>query len=120
MDIFTVFITKIHNEQEYKHMVLVDCDTDCYGKKEHNHVAFHKYQWQRIKAQMKYLETEGMDESSLQYYESLSETEYHKRFERTLSEYTDEEIAEEVNKRASSIFPKLKFEVKVVASNGKN
>ena len=69
---------------------------------------------------MKYLETEGMSESSIQYYESLTESEYHRRFERTLSEYTDEEIAEEVNKRASSIFPKLQFEVKVVVKNGKN
>lgn len=120
MDIFTVFITKVHNVQEYKHVVLVDCDTDCYGKTEHNQVAFHKHQWQRIKAQMKYLETEGMSASSVQYYETISEEEYHKQFERTLSEYTDEEIAEEVNKRASSLFPKLQFEVKVVAKNGKN
>lgn len=122
MDLFVIFITKIYSEQEYKHVVLVDCDTDCYrSKKKHNQVVFHKYQWQRIKAQMKYSETEGMSASSIEYYENLTDDEYHRRFERTLSEYTDKEIAEEVNKRASSISPQLQFEVKVVVNkDGKN
>lgn len=37
------------------------------------------------------------------------------RFERSLKEYTDEELAEEVNKRAAdNLFHKMKFEVKVI------
>lgn len=118
MDIFTVFINKIHSVQEFRHCVLVDCDTDCYGKTEHNHVVFHKYQWERIHARMKYLETEGHDENSLNYFESLTEEEYHKRFERTLSEYTDEEIVEEINKRAASLFHHIQYNVQAVVKDG--
>lgn len=115
MDIFTVFILKIHSIKEGKHVVLVDCDTDCYGKTEHNQVCFQKYQWNRIKNQMKYLETEGGDAHSFEYYEQLSDENYHYRFERNLSDYSDKELADEINKRASnSLFHHIKFEVKVV------
>lgn len=60
MDIFDVDILKIHSVKEGKHVVLVDCDTDCWGKTEHNKVCFHKYQWNRIKNKMSYKETEGV------------------------------------------------------------
>ena len=118
MDIFTVSISKIYSVQEFKHCVLVDCDTDCYGKKEHNHVVFHKYQWERIHSHMQYLENEGHDENSLKYFENLTEEEYHKRFERTLSEYTDEELVEEINKSAASLFHYIQFNVQAVVKNG--
>lgn len=115
MDIFDVNILKIHSVKEGKHVVLVDCDTDCWGKTEHNKVCFHKYQWNRIKNKMSYKETEGGDIHSFDYYEQLSDEDYHHRFERSLKEYTDEELAEEVNNRAAdNLFHKIKFEVKVI------
>lgn len=116
MNILSISILKIHSVQEGKHVVLVDCDTACYGgTTEHNKVCFHKYRWERIKIQMNYLENEGHDAQSFEYFEKLSDEEYHKRFERTLSEYSDIELAEEINKRASNrLFHNIKFEVKVV------
>jgi hypothetical protein len=102
MDIFTVFIQKIHNVTEGKHVVLVDCDTDCYGVTKHNQVVFFKTKWNRIKNQMKYLETEGMDSASFRYYEEiLSDVEFYERFEKSLSEFSDKEIIDEINRRVA-------------------
>lgn len=118
MDIFTVFITKIHSVTEGKHVVLVDCDTDCYGKTEHNKVVFHQHTWPRIKNTMKYLETEGMNASSYEYYEQMTDENYYQRYTRTLKEYTDEELVEEINRRTSStLFHNIGFEVKAVIKN---
>lgn len=117
MDVFEVYITHIYSVVIGKHVVLVDCDTDCYGKTEHNKVCFLKQSWERIKNTKQYLETEGWDDSSFQYYESLSDEEFHQRFERTLKEFTDEELAEEINKRAANkLFNHIGFEVKAVVT----
>lgn len=117
MDIFYVSIIKIHEVNEFKHTVVANLDTDCWGHKETGVlVVFDKHIWNRVKTQMQYLETEGHSPDSLEYFEGLSDEEYHKKFERTLKEFTDEELIEEFQKRmnrvGSKIQPVVTFKVK--------
>lgn len=54
------------------------------------------------------------DENSVKYFEDMSEEDFHKRFERTLSEYTDEEIVAEINRRAYHPFHDIQFKVEAI------
>lgn len=117
MDILTVGITRIHSVQEYRHCVLVDCDTDCYGGKIlHNQVCFTKEAWNNnVKVTLHYLETQGHSADSVGYFEGLTDDEYFQRFCRTLKDFTDAELVEEVNRRVrDSLWNTISFDVKLV------
>ena len=112
MDILNVCIIRVHEVKEYRHVVVATLDTDCWGCKEYNvPVVFDKHVWNGVKAQKQYLETEGHSIDSLKYFESLSDEEYFRRFERTLKDFTDEELVEEINRRASGYRAKIRFKV---------
>lgn len=125
MDIFEVFIDAVYDVKEYHHVVVALLDTNCYGcEQSHVPVVFDKHVWERVKSRKRYLETEGHPVDSLKYFESLTDEEYYHRFERKLSEFSDEELVEELNKRANSLYSKIqfnvKFEVKLEVNNGAN
>lgn len=118
MDIMTIQITKIHEVNELRHVVVTTIDTDCWGHKETKvHVVFDKHIWNRVRSQMHYLESEGHSLDSLKYFENISDQEYYQRFERTLKDFSDEELIEELQKRmhrltGKRICPVVTFEVK--------
>ena len=116
MDILTVGITRVHSVQEYRHCVLVDCDTDCYGAKtQHSQVCFIMEEWNSIKHTHQYKETQGHSISGVEYFEGLTDDEYFQRFCRTLKDFTDAELVEEVNRRVqSSLWNTIGFDVKLI------
>lgn len=117
MDILTISITKVHSVQEYRHCVLVDCDTDCYGgKTQHNHVCFIMEEWNNsIRSTYQYKETQGHSANSIEYFEGLTDDEYFQRFCRTLKDFTDAELVEEVNRRIQNIlWNTIGFDVKLI------
>lgn len=123
MDILGFQITAIYEVKEYRHVVVAFLDTDCYGcKQNHVPVVFDKHIWERVKSRKGYWELEGHPIESLKYFESLTDEEYYHRFERKLSEFSDEELVEELNKRICSPWHKnkIKFNVKLEVNNGAN
>lgn len=119
IDNFVVDIKQIYSERPGIRGVFVEAETDCYGKRKES-LYFLNNSWKRIKQLMKYNEAEAKDKRYGEYLESLSDSEYYKRFEHDIQKFTDEELVAEINRRAAEpgIFCKIGFEVKVILKNG--
>lgn len=117
MEIFNISIDRIQKEEEGKRVVFATIDTSFYdGKKKGVQCAFLKSRWDRIKATMRYQETEIMNPEDGRYMESMTEEEWCGRFERDLRKVPDKELAEEVNRRAKDrLFHKVSFKVEMIA-----
>lgn len=108
MDILDVCITGIVSEQELSRTVKVTIDTDCWGYKERKTGGFFKSDWEKFKHRGSYPENKIFPESSIEYFEGISDDEWHTmRYGAKLSEFTDEEIVEEFNRRLKSPFHRV-------------
>lgn len=115
MDISTFDIKKIYSEKQGKRGVFVEVDTDFYGVRRES-LYFSNRVWAKVKAQGRFLETKANDKEYGEYVESLSDDEYYKRrFEYDITQFTDEELVEEINRRAKHLaFHNIGFEVKAI------
>ncbi len=108
MEILDVCIVNIISEQELNRTVRVIIDTDCWGHKERKMGGFFKSDWERIKRDRIYPENKFLFESSVEYFEGLSDDEWHqKRYGAKLADFTDEEIVEEFNRRLNHPFHRV-------------
>ena len=80
---------------------------------------FFKEKWSEIKHRMSFPETYGLDQMAIERYENMSDEEWYKRkYTKELWDFSDEEIAIEVNRRINSpVFHSSAVEVKAVVTD---
>lgn len=104
-------------EIEHSRTVEVIIDYDCYGGvQENHHCAFLKEKWNKIKKERNFLDTEILDIHGMEYFEQMSDADWYSRhFAAHLKDFSDEEIAEEFNRRLKDkLFHHLDVEVVAV------
>lgn len=108
MNILDVCIVNVVSEQELARTVRVVIDTDCWGYKERKTGGFFKSDWEKAKRHKSYPENKIFPESSIEYFEGLSNDEWHTmRYGAKLADFTDEEIVEEFNRRLNHPFHRV-------------
>lgn len=111
MDFFDISIVRIISEDERKRIIVVNMETDFYGGKEITTVGFLKADWKCVKQRMQYPDRIAIPASMFDYFESMSDDEFaQKHYSAKLSDFTDEEIVNEFNKRLNdTLFHHIRF-----------
>lgn len=95
-----VTIKNVISVKDNKYTVEVEIDTICYGITKRKKCGFIKSHWyDRISLLKSYDEREEISVEHLGYFESMDNEAFYKRFEKTLTDFTDQEIADEFNRR---------------------
>lgn len=119
MEIMTISIDKILNVEERKRTVTVTMDTSTYGGRVNGEVhSFLKDLWPALQACGYFLETQSLDRKNADRIEAMSDDEWYRlKYEKKISDFTDEEIAAEFNRRLQSrVFHNLGVEVRAVVT----
>lgn len=100
MYIFNVTIARIFSEVEGKRLFIVTMETEEYGGRRQETVGFLKPTWRHVKAAMQYPENAAILPEYFDYFENMSDDEFmQKHYAAKLSDFSDEEIVAEFNKR---------------------
>lgn len=119
MDIIPVCIDRIIKVEEHKRTVTVTMDTQTYGGRTKGAVhTFLKSRWPEIQERMSFEELWSLDRCTAERYEAMSDDEWYRlKYEKKISDFTDEEIAAEFNRRLKDrLFHNLSVEVKAVVT----
>lgn len=109
-----ITIENVISVKDHKHTVEVEIDTICYNVVRRKKCAFIKSHWyDRISLAKSYDEREEISIEHMDYFESMSNEEFYKRFERTVKDFSDEEIVDEFNRRLRSHRIKVECAAKV-------
>lgn len=117
MDIIPVCIDRIIKIEEHKRTVTMDTQT--YGCRTKGAVhTFRKDRWPDIQQRMNFEELWSLDRCTAERYEAMSDDEWYRlKYEKKISDFTDEEIAAEFNRRLKDrLFHNLVVEVKAVVT----
>lgn len=111
MDLFNITIVRILSEEVRKRIVVVTMETSFYSGIMQETKGFLKADWRCVKEKMLYSERLAIDPSMFDYFESLSDDEFAKRYYSVkLCDFTDEEIVEEFNRRLNDkLFHHIQF-----------
>lgn len=104
-DIFTIGIINIISVEERRRTVAVTMDIDFYGGPYRGEVAyFRKTDWDCIKRAMKYDERRTLTKGLADKYDNMTDEELlERRFAARISDFTDKELVDEVNRRIQSL-----------------
>lgn len=119
MEIMTVCIDKIIKVEEHKRTVTVTMDTQTYGGRTKGEVhAFLKDRWPEIQQRKHFEETQSLDRRNVELFEAMSDDEWYRwKYEKKITDFTDEEIAAEFNRRlADGVFHRLGVKVMAVVT----
>lgn len=119
MDIIPICIDRIIKVEEHKRTVTVTMDTQTYGGRYKGEVhTFLKDRWSEIQRRRSFEELWSLDQRNAERYEAMSDDEWYRlKYEKKISDFTDEEIAAEFNRRLNSrVFHNLGVEVKAVVT----
>lgn len=119
MEIMTICIDRVIKIEEHKRTVTVTMDTQTYGGRAKGEVyTFLKDRWPEIQERKHFEETQPLDMMNAARYESMSDDEWYRlKYEKKIEDFSDEEIADEFNRRLKSrAFHSLGVEVKAVVT----
>jgi len=119
MEIMTICIDRIIGVEEHKRTVTVTMDTQTYaGRVKGEAHTFVKDDWPKIRQRMCFEETQSLDRRSAERFEAMSDDEWYRRkYEKKITDFTDEEIAAEFNRRLEDgLFHRLAVEVRAVVA----
>lgn len=119
MEIMTISIDRVIKVEEHKRTVTVTMDTQSYGGREKGEVhSFLKDKWPEIQKRRHFKETQSLSQWSVERFEAMDDDEWYKwKYEKKITDFTDEEIAAEFNRRlANGVFYRLGVEVKAVVT----
>lgn len=116
MELFNFTIVKVLSEERLSRVVRVKMIRDFYDGKKEVTAGFFPTEWEAYKSRGQYPETRALDEHAIAYYENMPDAEWYKsRHAAKLSDFTDEEIVAEFNKRLSSpLFHKIGVESRAI------
>ena len=120
MEIMTIRIERVIKVEEHRRTVTVTMDTETYAGHAKGEVhAFLKDKWPEIQKRCHFEETQSLHQWNVDRFEAMSDDEWYRfKYEKKISDFTDEEIAEEFNRRlANRMFYNLSVEVKAVVSD---
>lgn len=123
MDILSRTITKIYDVKEFNRVVVIDAETESYAGKKRETLCFPNAKWKSIKEEMSFRDNECWLPDNINeyvnYLETMPSEEYYRKFEYDIKKFTDEELVEEINRRAmDALFPSIGFKVEVIVKKG--
>lgn len=102
---FNMDIVKIISEERLNRVVKVRLVREFYDGKKEETVGFLPTEWEVYKKRGNYPDTRALDERGIDFYEKMSDQEwYQSRFGARLSNFSDEEIVDEFNRRLKNNF----------------
>lgn len=118
-EIFEYRILDIIEEEELKRFVKVKLKRDFYDGIKEEEVYFFKDKWDSIKANMKYTNRDPVE--GWIKYEYMTDEEFYKwKYTKHISQFSDEELVEELNNRIESRFHSISIKTELLCGRRKN